>query len=275
MTRYSHTPIPLLRWGVMLVGIWGMIALAPGQSVAAPPTPAQVARARADLRTYYAWINAPWTEDDQPYQRIRDSVDRALADGQKPTDLLKQYQAALVKAPGNYRAQFGYYYAAYKGATAAGASNSNIGLQILGNLFINLIRRQYPHTYNYARLAFLCGQYNWIDPELKAVGLRLVRRDPSDYDVKFYTVSTLGGSPVPADHDLAVAYAQDLIRRYPRKPSVYGLLAFVHYQAWLREKDPKEAAQAIAGYQQYLQLAPPDFKFREQAKRYIAQLQRG
>lgn len=171
MKRHSHIPKTLLRWGVILAGIWGIIGLAPGQSVAAPPTPAQVARARADLRIYYAWINAPWTEDDQPYQRIRDSVDWALSSGQKPPDILKQYQVALAKAPDDYRVQFGYYYAAYKDATAPGANDPNIGLQILGDLFIKLIRRQYPHTYNYARLAFLCGQYNWIDPELKAVGL--------------------------------------------------------------------------------------------------------
>lgn len=259
----------------MLAGIWGMIALAPGQSVAAPPTPAQVARARADLRTYYAWINAPWTEDDQPYQRIHDSVDRALADGQKPPDLLKQYQAALAKAPGDYRAQFGYYYAAYKDATAPGTNDPNIGLQILGQLSTVLIRSPHPRTYNYARLAFLCDQYNWINPKLKAIGLRLVRYDPGDYDVKFYTVSTLEGSSVPADRALAVTYAQDLTRRYPKKPSAYSLLASVHYQAWLRTKDPKEAAQAITGYQQYLQLAPPDSKFREHIKGYIAQLQRG
>lgn len=102
-----------------------------------------------------------------------------------------------------------------------------------------------------------------------------MRRDPSDYDVKFYTVSTLAANPAPADRTLAVAYAQDLTQRYPKKPSAYSLLASVHYQTWLRTKDLKEAAQAITGYQQYLQLAPPDSKFRGRIKGYIAQLQKG
>ena len=264
-----------LCWCIVCVGTWSVLALAPTPSVAAPPTPAQVAHARADRRTYYAWVNAPWTGDDQPYQRIRDSVDRALAEGQKPPDLLKQYQTAFVKAPRDYQAQFGYYYAAYEAATAPGANDNGIGLQILGNLFITLIKRQYPHTYNYARLAFLCGQHNWIDPQMKPLALRLVRQDPSDYDVKFYTVYTLAASPAPADRALALTYAQDLIRRYPKKPSPYGLLASIHYQAWLRTRSPNEAAQAVAGYQQYLQLAAPNFKFREQAKGYITQLQKG
>lgn len=275
MKRRSRIPTTRLCWWIILAGIWGMVALAPGRSVAAPPTAAQVAQARADLKTYYGWINAPWTEDDQPYQRIRDSVDRALADGHKPPDLLKQYQAALAKAPSDYQAQFGYYYAAYKAATAPGANDPNIGLQILGHLSTALIKSPYPHTYNYARLAFLCGQYNWIDPKMKSLALRLVRRDPNDYDVKFYAVSTLAANPAPADRALAVAYAQDLTQRYPKKPSVYGLLASLHYQAWLRTKDRNEAAHAIAGYRQYLQLAPPDFKFRKQAGEYIMQLQRG
>ena len=110
---------------------------------------------------------------------------------------------------------------------------------------------------------------------MKALALRLVRRDPSDYDVKFYTVSTLVSSLVPTDRALAVTYAQDLTQRYPKKPSACSLLASVHYQAWLRTKDPKEATQAIDGYQQCLQLAPPDSKFRGRIKEYIAQLRKG
>ena len=138
------------------------LALVSGSAVAAPPTPAQVAQARADLRTYYAWINAPWTGNDQPYKRIRDGIEGAIASGRNPSDLLKQYQASLAKSPKDFQAQFAYYYAAYKVAITPGTGGPFVGLELLGNLSTIIIRSPHPRTYNYARLLFLCDQYNTI-----------------------------------------------------------------------------------------------------------------
>lgn len=275
MKQQNHnSALMRLTWRIVLANIGGIIALAPNVTIAAPPTPTQVAQARAYLHTYYAWINAPWSEDDQPYQRIREAIDQAVTSEKKPADILKQYQAIFSKSPSDYQAQFGYYYAAYKYASAPNIYDNHIGLEVLGNLSTTIIRKPHPHTYNYARLVFLCDQYNYVDPNLKAVGIRLVRRDPSDYDVKFYTVSTLAASSVPSDRVLAITYAQDLIQRYPKKASSYSLLASVHYQSWLRKKDPHEASEAIAGYQQYLRLAPPESPFRKQIQGYITQLKK-
>ena len=99
-----------------------------------------------------------------------------------------------------------------------------------------------------------------------------MRQDPGDYDVKFYVVSTLSASSLPADQAMALINAQDLVQKYPKKPSAHSLLAYVHYRSWLRTKNPKEASQAITEYQQYLELAPSDEGFRRQVKLYIAQM---
>ena len=265
------------------IGLVGMIlVLTQSAALAAPPTPDQVAQSRAQsramLHTYYAWLNAPWTGDDHPYQRIRANIEQEISSKANPLDLLKKYQKAFEKAPGDPQAQFAYYYAAYQAAISPeGGDNApfTIGIPILGNLFLVVIRTPPPHTYNYARLAFLCEQYGFIDANLKTVGLRLVQRDPSDHDVKYYTISSLALSPTPADHALALTYAHDLLTNYPNKPSSHGMVASLHYQSWLKTKNKQEAQIAISEFQKYLQLEPKQLLYRKQVEKYIAQMQNG
>ena len=230
------------------------------------------------LHTYYAWLNASWIGDDHPYQHIRTTIEQEISRGANPFDLLKQREKELDKSPGDFQAQFAYYYTAYQAATWPKRPKNTeftIGIPILGNLFLVVVRTPPPHTYNYARLAFLCEQYGFIDPNLKTVGLRLVGRDPSDYDVRYYTISSLALSPVPSDHGLALKYAHDLVNDYPNKPSSYSMAASLHYQAWLRTKNKQDATEAISNFQRYLQLDSRNSSYREQAEKYIAQMQAG
>ena len=271
------------RFGSVIrcLALAGMILmLTQSAAFAAPPTPDQVAQSRAEsramLHTYYAWLNAPWTDDDRPYQRIRTNIEQEISGKANPLDLLKKYQRAFEKAPGDPQTQFAYYYAAYKAAISPeGGDNApfTIGIPVLGNLFLVVIRTPPPHTYNYVRLAFLCEQYGFVDPNLKTVGLRLVGHDPSDYYAKYYTISSLALSSVPADHALALTYAHELLTNYPNKPSSHGIAASLHYQSWLKTKSKQEANIAISEFQKYLQLEPKQLLYRKQVEKYITQMQ--
>ena len=263
-------------WPIALMGL--ILTLQQRVSFAAPPTPDQVAQARNYMQTYYAWLNAPWTDDDRPYQHMRQVIEQAISHHANPFDLLKQRQKDLDKVPSDPKAQFAYYYTAYQAATWPKRPDNtefSIGVQILGNLFIAILRTPHPHTYNYVRLEFLCGQYNFIDPNRKAVGLRLVHRDPSDYDVKYYTIASLIPSPLLSDHTIALKYANTMVTEYPKKPSSHSLAGYLHYQSWLQTKNKQDAAVALSQYQQYLQLEPRRSTSRKQAESIIAELQRG
>lgn len=274
----GYSGVDRRRWGMVQVAAWMGMALMLLQlaTSAAPPTPDQVVQSRRDLHTYYTWLNAPWTGNDQPYQRLRSDIDQAISQGVNPFDLLKQRQKELDKTPGNFQTQFAYYCTAYQAVTwPKRADDRGFDVLLLGNLFIAILRAPHPHTYNYARLAFLCGQYNFNAPNRKAIGLRLVQRDPNDYDAKYYTASILVSSPLPSDHALALNYADNLVTNYPRLPSPHGLAAYVHYQSWLRTKNKQDATEAISQYQQYLRLVPAKASYRKQAQKFIEQMQAG
>ena len=254
-----------------------ILALLQSPVVASPP-PAQIAQARALMNKYYAWLNAPWTGDDHSYQRMRTNIEQAVSQGANPFDLLKQRQKDLDKAPGDFQAQFAYYYTAYQAATWPKRPDNtefSIGVQILSNLSLAIIRVPHPHTYNYIRMAFLCGQYNFEDPNRKAVGIRLVGHDPNDYDVKYYTITSLVPSKSPSDWVLALKYANDLVTNYPKKPSSHAIAGYVHYQSWVRTKNRQEAAESIVQYHQYLQLEPTKPLVQKQTEKIIAQMQNG
>lgn len=259
---------------VRTIALMSMILMLPRLAAfAAPPTPAQAQR---QLDTYSSWLNAPWTDNDQPYQRIRLSIDQAISHGANPFNLLKQRQKELEKAPGNFQTQFAYYYTAYQAVTwPKRADDKGFDVLLLGNLFIAIIRTPHPHTYNYVRLAFLCGEYNFNDPNRKSVGLRLVQRDPNDYDVKYYTTNILVASPLPSDRAIAMKYANDLVTNYPNIASPHAMAGYIHYQSWLRSRNKRDSAEAISQYQQYLLLAPAKAGFRRQAENFIKQMQEG
>ncbi len=260
-----------LVWVAALTG--AILTLTPSATFAAPPTRAE---AQHQLDTYYSWINAPWIDNDQPYKHIRMSIDQAISGGANPFDLIKQRQKDLDKSPQDFQTQFAYYYTAYQAVTwPKRADDKGFDVLLLGNIFIAVIRERHPRTYNYVRLAFLCGQYNFNNSKLKAVGLRLVQHDPNDYPVKYYTTNILIVSSLPADHALAVKYIDDLITNYPTMASPHAMAGYIHYQSWLRSKSRQDSAEAISQYQQYLRLAPAKAGFRRQAENFIKQMQAG
>lgn len=255
-----------------LAGCFASLGLIPMTAIAKQATPSKAA-ALTRLNAYYGWINSPWVADDRPYQRLRDEIERRLTQGQQPVALQTQCKLWVVQQPLNPQSQFAYYYATYKLATMPGSINSPATLQPLNDLYIKVGASKLPNSYNYARLVFLCDMIGFSNPEMKGIGLRLVRHNPSDYDVKFYMTSLLETSLVSADRALALSYAVDLTQRYPKKPSAYSLLASIHYQAWRRNKNPIEGKMAIAGYQKYLQLSPSGYQFRKRAQEAIAEIQ--
>lgn len=233
----------------------------------------QQALSKQHLEKLYASLNAPWADDDRPYQNIRSSIEKALAQGQSTAALLQQYETPARRQPHDAKALFGWGYAAYWAATAPSTISESQAHQELGDVYLAIGRIQVPHTFNYARLRFLNIACIVPDQELTPIGKRMLQHDPNDYDVKYYLASVLSVSRVPTDRQQSVAYAQDLIRQHPSMPSVYSLLGSIYYEAWHRDKRKEDAEQSVAAYRHYLQLAPPTYH-REQAKLLIAQMQK-
>ena len=275
------------QWLCTGVFCLGVLSAAERCAQAMPSKSALAAQARSDLANYYAWLNAPWTDDDRPYARLRAKIEGSATDDAKAYSLFQTYEAALARDQHNPQVQFADYDAGYLADTLPGGLHAVVTLssdpraeglrERLWNVSTWVIRTPPPHTYNVARLVFLCSAYGFADPNLRALGLRLVKRDPSDYSVGYYTVTVLlaSGFGKSADVTRALPLAQDLVRRHPSKPAVYGLLGFAYYNRWTLSKKQADAILATAEFKKYLQVAPPNASYRPQAEAFIAQMQTG
>ena len=122
---------------------------------------------------------------------------------------------------------------------------------------------------------YLCESYTYHRPELIDIGLRLMRRDPNDYPVKFFLVADMAASRSTADENQALMLAQSLIQQYPDKPSVYTALGGVYFDMWFFRKSRDTADKSIAAYQKFLQVTPQNDNSRQEVEMRITELQSG
>lgn len=241
-----------------------------------PSRQALIEYAKQSLRREYAWFNAPWTDSDRPYARLRHQIEQKFARSQKPVDILKKYKTMVAQHPTDPQAVFAYGYAAYTIANIPDAINSWDASQELGDFYLAWEKVSAPHTYNYARLLFLTDSNAVTDPNLVAVGKRLAARNPNDYDVEYYLAVALNLSNNISERTQAITYQQDLARRFPNDPRQYRLLGLVHYITAFRTHSQSEAEQAIAAYQRYGSLSPSTEDTRsyvDSRVRFLRQLQ--
>lgn len=249
----------LASMALFLISAWGLISLPP--TAAAPQTPSQIA-VGASLKAHYAWMNAPWTEDDRPYQALRDTIERALSSGRKPADVVKQYQTAAAQRPADPLAKFGYYYAADRAENVPNGISNVEAWKADGDFESSLKKHLLPHTYNFVRLEFFRGVYGASDVHLIGVGRRLLKQDPKDTSVEYALATVLTYSDAPGDFAQAVALQQDLARRFPNSLKTAWLLGDIYYHTAYRTHSLADAERSVAAYQHALDVAPPTPEMR-------------
>jgi len=232
------------------------------------------------------WTTQEWTQNDEPYHHIRTEIDQAIVMGKDPQSLLEQQKEIAKKYPNNPQAQFAWGYAAYTSLPRWAGSYAKQKQKPAADAVASL-----PATncYNYARLRFLLPQdYHTSDQTqlqadarlVDALGQRLLHHDLKDIDVKYHLVDVdeviLGRNPT----DLmvkkrALRYSQELIQAQPEHSNYRTLPASVYVTCWSQTNDPADARAAIASYQDYLHMAPPNEEFRSRAQYLIKVLQKG
>ena len=257
-----------MRLGGLLLCLLAVPALG---SSTAPRKPYPVRRTMA---TVWGWTTAPWNGDDRPYQRIRATIDNAVAGGRKPQELMYFYEASALKNPNDPQAQFRWAYAAYKAALTV---DYYTGESILSKPRDALVLGPFPHTYEYVRLIFLTEDYaEMFVTQLLPVGKRLLLRNPNDLDVKYAVAGDLMFSRSQADRQTALIYVEQLIRTEPERPHPRALLGLFYYRQWRVSRSKDDAYKAISSYEQYLQRAPAaDAVFIQQVKEKIVEMQKG
>lgn len=225
--------------------------------------------------SYWSWLREEWTADEQPYRRIRAAVDKIADAGRLTPAVVRQYKARA-KNWTDPVAQFRWGYAAYKLAKKADFVNQAGVLQEITDALQTAWtpRPQTPRSYEYARLRFLVMGMLQPDRDLRVVGERLLSRNPNDYEVEYLFVSVLSPGITAKEKQQALFHIQALLRKYPQKRArIHSLLGGVHYKLWVVSQSQADADKAVAAYRQYLRLASPHDKWRQNAMQMIKHIQ--
>jgi hypothetical protein len=257
--------------------VMSLIALpAGGRAVPVlPPTAQQRAVADQWLQTYYDSINSPWTGDDAPYAELRQEIDHVGTDSKQLLQLLNGYAAKFTAAPKDPVEFFARNYAAYKLLTL-NANVDKLNIQkFMGADFLIIAKHEMaiPHTYNYARLLFLGGTYNWANYKLLPLGARLLDYDPNDVDVALSYAACLGVSRVQGDRDQAQKIASRLRTLYPSDPRIYNLLGIISYWNAFWTHDRTQASYCISNWQRALSLTAPNSYDSQELQLSLARIQ--
>ena len=223
-----------------------------GQSPKSPPTasPAAIAAFQAEEKSR-DWRNAPWTESETPYLKIRQQVNAAIKQGQKPAEMLRRYEpkgADMNKAEPLYR----WAYIAYRGFLLSPSQDARAVNATLRPLAY-MDRNRRPQSYSWARLRFLLTTLSPVynPKELRNVAFRLYKRDPKDVQVRYKLIGILPLTANKEDNLRAIRMAQEEVKRSPKNVTWQRSLAFAYKSAWMRDY---QASYALQTKQQYVRL---------------------
>lgn len=220
----------------------------------------------------YTWVNEKWTGSDKPYIAIRSRIDKGIAGAKgqkiKLAALVDKFKANALAKSSNPQAQFAWAY------TAQEASKAGLFLDpwsVPRDISYAMAVVPSPHSYQYARLRFLVAMWWQGFGQLKPVALRLVRRNPKDYAVKYQALSTLSALKPGEERKLALSYVQDLRHMRPNSAFSYAAIAHIYSQLFYADHDIAAGDKTIAAYRQWLQLRPPA-EVTAQDRRITAQM---
>ena len=252
------------------------IALMAGSAWGQKASTLSTASGRVDLpAAQWQWTQESWRNDNRPYAQARAEIDQAIAHGTAPQTLADRYKVRAVQlyksqpAPSSaLLAVFRWGYAAWKVATStrhrAERSRSLTGV------YQALEATAFPNAYDPARLKFLIDYLKLppYDP-LRYAGARLVKLNGSDYDVKYAYTRIIVRTAAPEDVKEASLYAQQLVTMAPEKPNVYSLQGGVYLFSWHYLHNKADGDKAVAAFQTFLRLTPPDDEERPEIEKWI------
>lgn len=231
------------------------------------------------VKPYSGWASDPWTGDDAPYERIEHDADEALKNGGTVGNLLEQYSLQAQQKPTDPQAQFQWSYLARE-VILAQPHRSDWELDSQEVISVLLARAVSPKTYSYDRLRFLEARQ---DPNVTELGERLLKRDPNDVSVKYALINDYSGlfseksqkshTVDPKLKQRALVLAQQIIHVEPLNPDYHVALAGVYVSSFEDHKNADDAAAAIAAYEDYFKLVPPEDFERKRRQIIVNELQ--
>jgi len=236
-----------------------------------PPTTSQIKRARNVSRFPEVTWAKVWTENDNPYARIRTDVEKSLASARQPISITDQYRSTAKETVENPENLFRWGYATWILGKRVGNQEARERLYEVRRYL--QMASPTPNTYNYVRLRFLIEcrlfpGYNALDE----IGARLVKKNQLDYDVKRRYVSVLKWSKSSSDRNTALKYAHEMLNSDPNSAEFLAVLGDVYTARWYADKNPDDARSAIPYLQKSIKGARSNSDWPAIAQRSIIML---
>ena len=277
----------LFKSGFALSYILGMCALAWATPTPAPtPTPIPV-EGRSIFGSYSAgdvpgsymyWTAQPWTGSDKSFIRIRQQLDGQVKRGQAVRTLVQRYRTAALLKPIDAQAQFRWAYAAvlaYENRWKTGRDERGI----LTGVREAMEKPPSPKSYQYTRVRTLICSYDdrWRrDKYIEKCALRLVKRSPSDYLVKYNFAFGLSFTSKPLKtQEVAYQWAKQVFARSPNHAKAHYLMGFVIESRFDRFKERRMAEKARQHIQKAQKILPVNHFYQKHLKIQIRRIDQG
>jgi hypothetical protein len=210
----------------------------------------------------WAWTNEEWTGAETPYLTIAQEIEKAVALGENLDNLAAYYKKAAEKNPDDPQAQYAWGYAAVLARRPLEPfGDGNDPQKISGAL----AKPKSPQTYQYARMRYivLLQWGTWL--QLKDLGTRLLKKNSQDYLVKVNQVRLLALSS-KEERQTALRYAQELVKKNPKRASALGALGDVYGEMCMRDNDIVAGDKAIQALRRRIELLPANHPGVEMAE---------
>ena len=106
------------------------------------------------------------------------------------------------------------------------------------------------------------------------MGLRLLKVNPLDDEVKASMLPVLDVIGKPADGQLALLFANQLICEHPNYPKWYAMLGAIYDLISIRTNSRLDCQKSISAYEEYLRLAKKSDPFYNHAKYIITAIKK-
>lgn len=217
---------------------------------------------------YKDWVNEEWTGNNTPYATMRRAINSLKKQGKLPAKL-PSFRKQAAADPLDAKAQFRLVFAEY---LLSGEDTNTELVRWRQALSIPVS----PQSYDYTRLRFAVtanlamasGSYGG-DKGLRNLGVRLLKVDPKDVMVAYWTRRIRERTDSVEDKKINLRESLSIARRKPKDADTQASLGGDYLNLWMLTKQRAHGSLAIAHYNKYLQLAPKSDSFRKGAQHWI------
>lgn len=232
-----------------------------------------VPRPAENLTSAVPLVAGQWTASDRPYKDVEAQMAQEFKEGRSPQSILEHYHQLAKANPKDPVAQFAWVCAG-RGAAWVSSSDGAMPRYLLDTLS----KADPGNVREYTRYRFcLTDETDLILPAQNAelIGSRLLASNPKDNWVRLSLINMLCAAPGGAKK--ALPHALNWVQVDPNYPKAHSSLAQVYFNQWEESGRRNKALgnRAIAEYQAYLRLAPPNDSFRPRAQSFIRHIQQG